>query len=80
MLIKFHCKQQKINKHQFIGDFIKKEKALQLAELIMEVTGVELKWMKRRQKELLKSKPQVKPIPNAISFCSTPKYTKDDTD
>ena len=48
MLIKYFCKREKVNKHHFIANFIRKEGVPELAELIMEITGVELKWMKRK--------------------------------
>lgn len=47
MIVKYYCKNEKLNKHHFIGKLIEKEKVPDLAELIMEITGVELKWMKR---------------------------------
>lgn len=42
MMVKFYCKRKQIIRHHFIADFILREKASDMANLIIEMTGVDI--------------------------------------
>ena len=57
-----------------MANFIIKQNACELADLICEITGVEYTAMKKSQRETIIKSRQVKPEPDPIHFVHTPIY------
>ena len=77
MLVKFFCKKRgQTNKHRFIANFIIREEACELGDIICDITGVDYVQMKKSQRETIKQHAQVKPEYNKFEFVNTVKYSE----